>query len=84
MSNNKCGGGGGGGLPNGVPGIQNTSAGETKIGAGAILCSTCGASQTETLTLLKCQQCKAVQYCDKTCQKKHWKKHKKERKSVNF
>ena len=79
MSNNSllC-GGGGGGLPNGVPGTKNTSAGATKTGADALSCSTCGTPQTETMTLLKCQQCKSVQYCDKTCQKKHWKKHKKE------
>ena len=44
----------------------------------AIVCSTCETPQTETLKLMTCDQCKSVQYCDKKCQKKHWKEHKKD------
>ena len=37
-------------------------------------CSCCGASSQQ----LRCCPCKAVQYCDADCQKRHWKAHKKQ------
>ena len=39
------------------------------------LCSKCG---KESDTLKKCTACKCVWYCDKDCQNRHWKEHKKE------
>jgi len=36
-------------------------------------CDTCGNERAEK----KCSKCKAVQYCDQTCQKLHWFAHKK-------
>ena len=33
---------------------------------------------------LKCTACKAVYYCSKGCQKKHWKKHKFECKGLPY
>lgn len=42
-------------------------------------CGGCGKSQSAKKTLLKCSRCKLVYYCDKKCQKAHWKAgHKKE------
>ena len=38
------------------------------------VCANCGFEGTN---LLRCSRCKLVHYCDKTCQKNHWKKHKK-------
>ena len=38
-------------------------------------CSACGKSSD---TLKECTACKCVWYCDKDCQNKHWKEHKKE------
>ena len=38
------------------------------------LCSACGKKSD---TLMKCRACKCVWYCDKDCQNKHWKEHKK-------
>ena len=36
-------------------------------------CETCGNEKAEK----KCSQCKAIQYCDQSCQKYHWFVHKK-------
>ena len=33
---------------------------------------------------LKCMACKAVFYCSRACQKRHWKKHKFECKSLPY
>ena len=43
------------------------------------LCSWCG---KESDTAKKCTACKCVWYCDKECQNKHWKEHKKECKRI--
>jgi len=40
-------------------------------------CSTCDAPKTPTHKLKNCK-CKGTQYCNSTCQKSHWKSHKKE------
>ena len=47
--------------------------------ASAKLCSACGEKSD---TLMKCRACKCVWYCDKKCQNKHWKEHKKECKRI--
>ncbi|KAH8342341.1 hypothetical protein KR059_002151 [Drosophila kikkawai] len=39
----------------------------------ASYCSTCGAEKPDK----KCSKCKAVQYCDRECQRLHWFMHKK-------
>jgi splicing suppressor protein 51 len=36
-------------------------------------CASCSAANA---SLLRCGRCKSVQYCDKVCQKSHWKAHK--------
>lgn len=42
-------------------------------------CGGCGKKQNAENVLLKCSRCGLVYYCDKNCQKKHWKAgHKKE------
>ena len=43
------------------------------------LCSACGKKSN---TLMKCRACKCVWYCDKECQNKHWKEHRKECKPI--
>ena len=43
----------------------------------AIACSTCKTPQTKTFVLKKCS-CRAAQYCNTKCQKKHRKAHKAE------
>jgi len=40
-----------------------------------LLCSACGKKSN---TLKNCTACECVWYCDKDCQNKHWKEHKKE------
>ena len=40
-------------------------------------CSTCDTPNTSTHKLRNCK-CKGAQYCNATCQKSHWKSHKKE------
>ncbi|KAK8154941.1 hypothetical protein BKA80DRAFT_184526, partial [Phyllosticta citrichinensis] len=37
----------------------------------------CAGCWTKKEGLKKCMRCKQVKYCDSTCQKKHWKEHKK-------
>lgn len=39
----------------------------------ALICHTCG----EEKATKKCSKCKAVQYCDRECQRLHWFIHKK-------
>ena len=48
-------------------------------GTTPTLCSACGKKSD---TLMKCRACKCVWYCDKDCQNKHWKEHKKECKPI--
>ena len=48
-------------------------------GTPAKMCSACGKKSD---ALKKCTACKCVCYCDKECQNKHWKEHKKECKRV--
>jgi len=38
----------------------------------------CSACENKSDTLKMCRACKCVWYCDKKCQNKHWKEHKKE------
>ena len=47
--------------------------------APAKLCSACA---TKSDTLMKCTACKCVWYCNKECQNKHWKEHKKQCKLI--
>ena len=42
----------------------------------------CSACETKSDALKKCRNCKCVWYCDKDCQNKHWKEHKKECKRI--
>ena len=42
----------------------------------------CSACEKKSDALMKCRACKCVWYCDKKCQNKHWKEHKKECKSI--
>ena len=45
----------------------------------AIVCSFCALPETETRNFSKTKcPCKSTQYCNTTCQKKHWKDHKTE------
>ena len=47
--------------------------------APAKLCSAC---ETKSDALMKCRACKCVWYCDKKCQNKHWKEHKRDCKRI--
>jgi hypothetical protein len=40
------------------------------------LCACCGALDAPDRALRKCTRCEVVYYCDKDCQKTHWKQHK--------
>lgn len=40
----------------------------------AVMCSACGEPKAEK----RCSICKSAQYCDKSCQKRHWFTHKKQ------
>jgi hypothetical protein len=41
------------------------------------LCANCHRSDSSSKTkLLRCSRCNTAHYCDRVCQKKHWKKHK--------
>jgi hypothetical protein len=50
-----------------------------KNGTPTKLCSACGKKSD---ALQKCRACKCVWYCDKDCQNRHWKEHKKECKRI--
>ena len=42
----------------------------------------CSACDKKSDTAMKCRACKCVWYCDKECQNKHWKEHRKECKLI--
>jgi TPR repeat protein len=49
------------------------------LDSNAIVCSLCGLPETETRNFSKTKcPCKSTQYCNTTCQKKHWKEHRNE------
>ena len=41
-------------------------------------CAECGKEEGGVSSLKACTSCKLVKYCDATCQRNHWKKHKKQ------
>ena len=47
------------------------------VDSNTISCSTCGKQQTKEFKLKKCT-CRTKHYCNEQCQKKEYKKHKKE------
>ena len=58
---------------------ENDEDAEENDAAATTLCSAC---DMESDALKKCRNCKCVWYCDKECQNKHWKEHKKECKHI--
>lgn len=42
-----------------------------------LACAMCKQPESAAGTLKKCGKCKKILYCDRECQKKHWKSHKK-------
>ncbi len=54
---------------------RNTEPESVQNEAPAKMCSACG---KKSYTLKNCTACKCVWYCDKDCQNKHRKEHKKE------
>lgn len=53
--------------------INTTINGQRGFKDTLVLCSACGHEKPEK----KCSKCKAVQYCDRECQRLHWFMHKK-------
>ena len=58
---------------------NNKTEPNAKNGTPAKMCSAC---EEKSDALMKCRACKCVWYCDKDCQNKHWKEHKKECKRI--
>jgi len=68
------------GNENAIKGLQHLDKKEGRTTPSFIpprRCSTCDAPKTSTHKLRNCK-CKSAQYCNSTCQKSHWKSHKKE------
>jgi hypothetical protein len=47
------------------------------VDTGKILCLSCNSPPAPEKKLLKCGKCYLAHYCGATCQKEHWKEHKK-------
>ena len=58
---------------------ENNEDAAEENGTSTKMCSACGKKSD---TAKKCTACKCVSYCDKECQNKHWKEHKKECKRI--
>eukprot|EP00741_Cyanophora_paradoxa_P022308 tig00021440_g21537.t1 len=61
----------------GLAGLREYRSNVDRIDREARRCGACGAA-TEPERLLRCSRCLAVLYCDRECQRAHWKVHKKE------
>jgi TPR repeat protein len=60
-----------------MEGLKSTTEPPEVVDANIISCSTCGKQQTKEFRLGKCA-CRTKRYCNSQCQKKEYKKHKKE------
>ncbi|XP_074106216.1 ankyrin repeat and MYND domain-containing protein 2 [Cotesia typhae] len=60
--------------PSAVSVISAAINGQRGFADNQVICMTCG----EEKATKKCSKCKAVQYCDRECQRLHWFLHKKE------
>ncbi len=58
---------------------RNETNEDSTNGSPSKKCSECGKNSD---TLMKCRACKCVWYCDKDCQNRHWKVHRKECKRI--
>ena len=54
------------------------SKGCSTLTGGLKSCSLCGKMEKKRKQMKSCSACKTVQYCNRECQKAHWKKHKKD------
>merc|ERR1712166_1377258 len=61
----------------GVKSTTTTPSPPEVVDANIIACATCGKHQTKEFRLGKCA-CRTKRYCNSQCQKKQYKKHKKE------
>lgn len=50
---------------------------QTSDAAHRRCCECCGAAADSSKQVLRCSRCMVVRYCDKACQKAHWREHKK-------
>ena len=61
-----------------APAVPPRSAGAGATTTTGSTCAQCGNTRASTgSTMLRCGRCKKVRYCDRNCQKAHWKLHKK-------
>lgn len=58
--------------PSAISIVIEAVSGQVRSMDNYVVCGACGDPNAEK----KCSACKAVQYCDKTCQKLHWSSHK--------
>ena len=54
--------------------LQATASAQTA--PNITICGKCFKQETESALLLLCGRCQEISYCDRTCQKAHWKVHK--------
>ena len=52
------------------------------LSASELACAACGKRRTACWPLRRCMRCELVWYCDRQCQKKHWRWHKRQCRAV--
>merc|ERR1711865_1285247 len=57
-------------------GMPETSGSVDDAHAATRMCALCSKPAADNATLLRCTRCKKVFYCNKDCQRAHWKEHK--------